>query len=144
MKYNDILLEMKLVDRKRDIERLFEGMLSNIVSPTSLLIDLGVPPASVMGKQELAILLGFKNWVDLEIEFLNHSPNPMDVLKQLKDMTFEEWKDSGNFTKHTPDPMYLVNRMKAVIAKAGGNAEFVKQLMKISKKPEGILLKLLS
>jgi hypothetical protein len=144
MKYQDILLEMKLVEHKRTIEKLFEGMLSNTVSPTSLLMDFGVPPVNSMGKQELAILLGFKNWLDLEIEFLNHSPNPMNLLKQLKDMSFEEWKNSGNFTKHTPDSAYLGNKIKAAIEKAGGTAGFIKQLMKISKKPEGILLKLLS
>lgn len=144
MKYNDILLEMKLVDRKRDIERLFEGMLSNIISPNSLLMDFGIPVLMIDSKNALAKLLGFKDWANLEVEFLNHSPNPMDFLKQLKDMTFEDWKKNENFQKHTPDPMYLVNRMKAVIAKAGGNEGFVKQLMKISKKPEGILLKLLS
>ena len=100
MKYKDILEEMQ----KAEPIIFVEGILSSAITPGSLLVDLGIPAVAEDKKNKFAMLIGFKNWTDLERAYQN---------------------------KKT-EVMYLANVLKTAIKTVGGNVKFAKLLTQTS------------
>lgn len=112
MKYKDILEEM----RKAEPIIFVEGILASAITPTSLLVDLGIPSFAEDKKNKFAILIGFKSWVDLERAYQN---------------------------KKT-EILYLANILKTAVKTAGGSLKFAMLVTPFTKKPEPIIAKILS